>query len=73
MGQIVYKVGGLSTDKEDVAASATVGTETLDATVAAGEIAVVIDDSIDLAKSREITYVINRLADVAREEDYAAS
>ncbi len=73
MGQIVYKVGDLSTKKEDVSKAATVGTETLDATVGAGEIAVVMDDGVDQAKIREITYVINRLADVMREENYSTS
>ena len=73
MGQIVYKVGNLSTNKEDVQRSATVGTETLDATVAAGEIAVIMDDTVDTARDREITYVINRLGDIMRKEDYSTS
>lgn len=73
MGQRVFKIAAYSTDKEDVAASTTVGTETLDATFAAGEIGIVFDDAVDFERSRELTYIINRLADVAREKDYATS
>lgn len=55
---------------EMVITSLPLGTETIAATVTAGTIAVIIDSTVDTKQSGIIDALINKMADVLREQGY---
>lgn len=54
----------------DLVSSDLVGTETVTVAVAAGKISIIIDDGVDLKQSGIIDALINKMADVLREDSY---
>lgn len=66
----IYIKGSKSQIPGDFTAGALVGTETIDATVAAGEIAIVIEDTFRM-DSIEVDTLIQELTNVLRERGYS--
>lgn len=63
--------GAPGTLAKDLVSSDLVGTETVTVAVAAGKISIIIDAGVDLKQSGIIDALINKMADVLREAQYA--